>query len=127
MTVDQRAWTDESFEILLSHVLRAGVLVAATIVALGGVIYLSRHGHGMPEYGLFRGEPSDLRSLSGIISDARSLSGRGLIQLGLLLLIATPVARVIFSVVGFFRQRDWMYVAITMMVLLLLGYSLMSG
>ena len=71
--------------------------------------------------------PSDLRSLSGIISDARSLSGRGLIQLGLLLLIATPVARVIFSVVGFFRQRDWMYVAITMMVLLLLGYSLMSG
>ena len=81
--------------------LRAGVLVAATVVVCGGVVYLLRHGHASPEYRVFRGEPSDLRSISGIVSDARSLSGRGLIQLGLLLLIGTPIARVMFSVVGF--------------------------
>ena len=61
------------------------------------------------------------------MSDARSLSGRGLIQLGLLFLIATPIARVVFSVVGFLRQRDWTYVGITLVVLALLSYSLASG
>ncbi len=76
---------------------------------------------------VFRGEPGDLRSVSGTVSDARSLSGRGLIQLGVLLLIATPIARVAFSVGGFVRQRDWMYVGIAAIVLMLLAYALCSG
>ena len=122
-----KAWTDREFDTLLGHVLRAGVLVAATVVLSGGVVYLLRHGYGVPEYRVFRGEPGDLRSVRGIVSEARSLSGRGLIQLGLLLLIATPIARVVFSVAGFLRQRNWMYVVITLLVLTLLAYSLTNG
>ncbi len=80
-----------------------------------------------PTYSAFRGEPGALRSIDGIVAEALHLSGRGLIQLGLLVLIATPIARVIFSVVGFIRQRDWLYTAITVVVLALLGYSLLSG
>ena len=121
-----KAWTDRAFDTLLGHVLRAGVILAATVVVGGGVVYLMRHGYELPEYRVFRGEPGDLRTVGGILSDARSLSGRGLIQLGLLLLIATPVARVVFSVVGFLRQRNWMYVTITLLVLTLLGYTLTS-
>ena len=127
MGAQSTEWTDEAFDSLLGHVLRAGVLVAATVVVCGGVVYLVRHGQSVPEYHIFRGEPADLRSVRGIVSDARSLSGRGLIQLGLLLLIATPIARVMFSVVGFLRQRNWIYVAMTLVVLLLLAYSLTSG
>ena len=58
-----------------------------------------------------------------------SLHGRprGLIQFGLLLLIATPVARVAFSVFGFTQERDWVYVVITLIVLALLVYSLSGG
>ena len=52
------------------------------------------------------------------------LGGRGIIQLGLLLLIATPVARVVFSVIGFVRQRDFVYVVLTLIVLAVLLYSL---
>jgi uncharacterized membrane protein len=55
------------------------------------------------------------------------LNPLGLIQLGLLLLIATPVARVVFSVAGFAIERDWMYVVITLLVLLTLLYSLASS
>ena len=127
MGAQSTAWTDREFDTLLGHVLRAGVLVAATVVLSGGVVYLLRHGYEVPEYRVFRGEPGDLRFVRGIVSDAWSLGGRGLIQLGLLLLIATPIARVMFSVVGFLRQRNWMYVAITLVVLLLLAYSLTSG
>ena len=90
-------------------------------------MYLFRHGESLPHYHVFRGEPPDLRSVRGIVSDARSLSGRGLIQRGLLVLIATPIARVVFSIVGFLRQRDWTYVVISLVVLALLSYSLASG
>lgn len=119
--------SDEAFDTLLGNVLRTGVLLSAAVVSLGGFVHLIRHGHEIADYRVFRGEPGDLRSVAGIVNDARSFSGRGLIQLGLLCLIATPVARVMFSVVGFARQRNAMYVAITSVVLMLLLYSLSGG
>jgi len=61
------------------------------------------------------------------IGEARSFSGRGIIQLGLLLLVATPVARVSFSVAALALRRDWTYVAITLIVLAALGHSLLGG
>ncbi|HWK10450.1 MAG TPA: DUF1634 domain-containing protein [Vicinamibacterales bacterium] len=118
---------DEAFEELLGRVLRAGVVLAAVVVSAGGALYLFRHAGEVPAYGVFRGEPGDLRSIAGIVSDARTLSARGVIQLGLLLLIATPIARVIFALIGFARQKNWMYVGISAIVLTLLAYSLAGG
>jgi uncharacterized membrane protein len=120
-------WTDEEFDTLLGNVLRAGVLISAAIVAWGGLVYLSDHAVFTPDYHVFRGEPGDLRSVRGIISDAKALNGRGLIQLGVLVLIATPIARVVFSVIGFASQRDWLYVVVTLVVLILLIYSVTTG
>jgi len=117
----------EAFEVLLGHVLRAGVVLAAIVVSAGGVIFLMKHGGELPAYGTFRGEPGNLRSIAAILSEARTLSGRGVIQLGLLLLIATPVARVFFALVGFGREKNWMYVGISAIVLALLAYSLAGG
>ena len=68
-----------------------------------------------------------MRTISGILHEALVLSGRGLIQLGLLILIATPIARVAFSFFAFLYQRDWLYVVVTLMVLGLLLYSLVGG
>jgi uncharacterized membrane protein len=117
-------WTDRHVEEMIGSLLRFGVLVAAVVVLLGGAVYLVRHGREQPHYGVFLGEPTDLRRVAGIARDAGALSGRGLIQLGLLLLIATPVARVAFSAVAFALQRDRTYVAITLVVLALLLLSL---
>jgi uncharacterized membrane protein len=52
--------------------------------------------------------------------------GRGLIQLGLLLILV-PVVRVAIAAFAFHRQRDRLYVAISLLVLGLLLYSLLSG
>lgn len=120
-------WADQQLDELLAHVLRAGVFLSAGIVALGGGLFLAHHGFDHPSYHVFRGEPVLLRSVGGIIETAGSLSGRGLVQLGLLLLIATPIIRVLCSVAGFARQRDWLYVGITLTVLLLLMFSLLGG
>lgn len=120
-------WSDEQFDIVLAQVLRAGVLLSAAVVVCGGVVFLATHGFERPSYHVFRGEPIPLRSVHGVVTEALHLHGRGLVQLGLLLLIATPIARVVFSIVGFVRQRDWLYVAITLIVLALLSYSLLAG
>ncbi|HOW18927.1 MAG TPA: DUF1634 domain-containing protein [Phycisphaerae bacterium] len=120
----KRAWTDERMEVIVGHLLRVGVLTAALVVLFGAGVYLVRHGSGSPDYGVFRGEPEELRSLSGIIRSVLSFRGRGLIQLGLVLLIATPVARVAFCVFAFARARDRLYVIVTLIVLSALLFSL---
>ena len=120
-------WNDLRMELTIGRLLRAGVLLSATVVAAGGLIYLARHGHAIASYRNFQGELSPLRNLTGIVHGALQMSGRGIIQLGLLLLIATPVARVIFSAVAFALERDYLYVAFTLTVLAILAYSLLGG
>jgi uncharacterized membrane protein len=122
-----RGWTDEQVEYAVGNLLRIGVAVAAVLVLAGGVWYLIRSGGTLPDYAVFRGEPSDLRTVSGIIHEALSLHTRGLIQLGLLLLIATPVARVAFSIAAFALQGDRTYLVVTLIVFALLVYSLLGG
>ena len=124
---NSRAWTDQRFEELIANLLRTGVLLSATVVFVGAVIYLVRYGFSPADYRVFRGEPTELKSVQGIVGYALHLHGRGLIQLGLLLLIATPVARVAVSVFGFARERDRMYVGFTLAVLVVLLYSLFGS
>jgi uncharacterized membrane protein len=123
----ESAWTDRRIENFLGNLLRAGVIFSAVIVFCGAVLYLARHGHAAADYRVFQGEPTDLRTVAGILRDAADLSGRGIIQLGLLFLIATPVARVIFSIWGFAAERDRMYVAFTVIVLAILIFSLVGS
>jgi uncharacterized membrane protein len=119
--------SDEQLEQILGNLLRAGVLVSGVVVLAGGILYLLRYGSAVPHYQVFSGEPADLCHARGILSDALALQSRGLIQLGLLLLVATPVARVLFSLVGFAIQRDRTYVAVTLIVLAVLIYGLAGG
>jgi uncharacterized membrane protein len=115
--------SNEQLDIVVSRLLRTGVALSAAIVFVGGSTFLVRHGLEMPDYRVFRGEPADLRSLRGIFHDALALRGRAVIQLGLLLLIATPVARVAYLVFAFARQRDRLYSTIALIVLVLLAYG----
>jgi len=118
------AWNDQKIEGIIGNLLRIGVGTAAAVVLVGAAAYLVRHGFGHANYRVFRGEPSDLRTLRGIVRAALGLHPRGIIQLGLVLLIATPVARVAFSVFAFAVERDRMYVVFTLMVLGILILSL---
>jgi len=118
-------WTEYQFEQVMGNLLRAGVILSAGIVAIGGVIYLAQHGMEQPNYQIFRGEPVEFRVLPNIVKSGLTLERRrSLIQLGLLVLIATPILRVAFSGYVFARQGDRTYVAITLIVLVTLLYSL---
>jgi uncharacterized membrane protein len=121
-------WTDERVEQVIGNLLRAGVILSALVVLAGGILYLAREG-GRPaqEHRVFREGAVQLRHPGDVLRDAWHLHSDGLIELGLLLLIATPIVRVLFSVVAFAVQHDRTYVVITLIVLGILLYSLFSG
>ena len=120
-------WTDQKVEVVIGNLLRTGVILSATVVLIGALIFLARHGSSSADYRVFKGEPNDLRSVPGIIERSIHLSGRGIIQLGLLILIATPVARVAFAIYGFAAEGDRLYVGFTILVLAVLLYSLIGS
>jgi uncharacterized membrane protein len=120
-------WNDVRIESIIGVLLRTGVILAAAVVLFGAVLYLSQHRHEIPNYSAFHGEPKSLKSPKEIIDGVMQLNARAIIQLGLLLLIATPVARVLFSAIAFAIERDLMYVAITLLVLAILLLSLFGA
>lgn len=117
---------DKKTQAIIGSLLRTGVFLSAAIVIIGAFMLLARHGDSRHTYSIFRGEPAELRTLAGIAHGARRGEPGAIIQLGLLLLIATPIARVLFSAFAFAFERDWMYVLITLIVLSVLLYSLFS-
>ena len=124
MNAPARAMSDKRAEEIIGILLRTGVTIAAIVVFAAGVPYLIQHGSAKLDYHVFRGEPDHLRHISGIIQSSIALNPAAIIQLGILILIATPVARVAFSVFAFAGERDWLYVIVTLIVLALLLFSL---
>lgn len=118
------SWNDKRIENWVGYMLRTGVLLAAAIVLIGGVIYLAHSYGARPDYSQFHGESSQLMTVSGILHGVASFDPRSIIMLGLLILIATPIARVGMCVVGFLLEGDRLYVAVSSVVLLILLYSL---
>ncbi len=112
--------TDEQVDILIAKILRGGVSISAATVLVGGVWYLVENGGSRPDYSHFH-EAHGIGALLGL--PAPEL----VVLSGLLLLVATPVARVLFSVFAFAAERDWMYVAFTLIVLTILLVSIFSG
>lgn len=125
MSSSKCTWTEPQLEKIIGTLLRVGVMLAAVVMFGGGVLYLIRHGAISPDYRVFHGEPADLRRVSGIVTDALSLQSRGIMQLGLLLLVATPIARVAFCLFALPQQRDRTYV-VTLIVFAVLLYSLVG-
>jgi uncharacterized membrane protein len=119
--------SDRIIEQFISNLLKYGVLLASTVVFVGGVLYLMRHGAEPADYQFFHGEPAQFCSPLGVVQAVLSGDPRGIIQLGTLLLIATPVARVAFSLLVFLWQRDLIYVFVTSFVLAGLIYGLVGA
>ena len=59
--------SEKRFEALIGLLLRTGVALAASVVLAGGIFYLTKYGGVKPDYSIFRGEPSDLRSIGGVV------------------------------------------------------------
>jgi len=109
-------------EIWISYVLRGGVVIAAAIIAAGLLVFVL-HGSAPSTAAALRAlhtGPDARLSLGYLAASMRGGHGRGIIYLGLLALILTPVARVAMTAVLFIVQRDRIFTAVTCVVLLIL-------
>jgi uncharacterized membrane protein len=123
MSLLKRKIQDTDLEMVIGQLLRYGVLLSSVIVAAGGIIYLYRHGTQAPLYRQFKGEPSKMKEIKPLWQAVLRGEGRPLIQLGLMVLVATPIARILFSVFGYLLEKDYLYTVITMVVLLVILWN----
>jgi uncharacterized membrane protein len=115
---------DRDIENIMGNLLRYGVLASLFVVLIGAAFYLLQHGSETPNYKKFLGEPKRLSELKQVWYSAFQGRGRSIIQLGLFILIATPIARIVFSIIGYILERDYLYIIITVIVLGVILFSL---
>ena len=125
MNTESKRWSDHDVEQIVGRLLQVGVLTATVVVAIGAVALLVMHGSSPVNFSQFRGDTMELRSIRAVLHGVAARDPRAIVQLGLILLIATPVARVALTLVAFMLQRDRLYVALTTVVLAVLLYGLL--
>lgn len=118
---------DTDMQIVIGWILRVGVLLSMSIIFIGGIIYLYRHGQVTADYHTFKSVPDFVHNWPGIFNGIITFRGRAIIQAGIILLIATPIIRVVFSAIGFVLEKDYLYTGITLLVLLIILTSMLSG
>ncbi|HEY9791173.1 MAG TPA: DUF1634 domain-containing protein [Candidatus Obscuribacterales bacterium] len=119
--------SEKLLDVLISNVLRGGLIVASSLMIVGGIIYFWHATTAPTEYSHFVLEPTQLRTLSGILTLAFKGDGEGIMQLAVVVLLATPFLRVVASLLMFLREKDWKYVVVSLVVLSVLLYSLFAG
>jgi len=115
---------DHRIEDMMGRLLQAGVVLASSVVLIGGLFYLRAHSGTTKNYRTFTSEPASLRHPVELFRLLMTGDAAAIIQLGVLLLIATPIARVVFAAIGFAVERDRLYVAISLVVLAVLIFGL---
>jgi len=118
--------SDTAIHRRMTAALRLLTAVAGMVILAGGILLLVRHGNAVTGFHTFTGEPTSLRLVSQIVVGALQGHALPLVQFGILLLIATPVIRVLFVGIGYVVERDWLYVAVAVIVLAVLGSSLIG-
>lgn len=119
-------FNDHNMETIMGRVLQIGVLLASFVMLIGGILYVREQHGAKPDYHVFSSEPRSLRHFPGIAHGIAAGDPAALIQCAVLLLIATPVARVVFALIAFAIERDKLYIAVSAIVLAVLLYGFLK-
>lgn len=118
---------DESFEVLISTVLKIGVALSSFLILFGLVLFLIQHGSGS-SYKSYTSKsfsyPHNLKALSSSLASFKAI---GIITLGSLLLILTPMFRVASSIIVFIKTKELPMILVTVVVLVVLIGSFILG
>lgn len=117
-------FADKDIQVILGTLLRVGVIASMAVVFVGGVIYLSMYSSDMIDYEIFNPQKTPYSSILMIFHGLLTLDGKAIIQFGTLLLIFTPVTRIVFSIFSFLIEKDYLYVLIGLFVLGIILISL---
>jgi len=119
---------DKDIQLTIGALLRYGIWTSLFVSITGGVLYLIKHYPEVVHYDNFKGEDTNLfQLLSATLQGAGKGNARDIIMTGILLLFLTPVLRIIFSLVAFFLEKDYLYTAITLIVIIIIALSISFG
>ncbi|GGE53477.1 putative membrane protein [Pedobacter psychrotolerans] len=118
---------DKDIQVILGTLLRAGVIISMTIVLIGGIIFLIHNKGVITDYKVFKPELAKFSSIAAIFKGLLTFHGDAIVQFGILMLIFTPVARIIFAIFSFLIERDYLYVLIGLIILAIITISLNGG
>jgi uncharacterized membrane protein len=118
---------DKDMQAIIGWILRIGVILSMAVVFIGGILFIYNHGHSIPDYSVFKGVPNFIDNTGGIVNGVINFKGQAIIMLGIMLLIATPILRVAFAAIGFLIEKDYLYTTISLIVLLIITASMISG
>jgi uncharacterized membrane protein len=117
-------FVDKDVQQLLGTLLRVGVIISSGVILLGGIIFFSTQANEVVSFANFNPEQTKFSSFSTIFEGLKTFDGLAIVQFGVLLLIFTPIARVVFSIFSFLIEKDYMYVVIGIIVLCVIITSL---
>lgn len=118
---------DKKMEVAMGRLLQFGVLLASVVVSAGGLMYVGAHAHSVVSYRTFASKPVQIQHPLELMHRVLAGNAAAIIQLGVLILVATPIARVTFAVIAFAVERDRLYVGISLLVLAVLAFSLLHA
>lgn len=118
---------DKDIQVILGTLLRAGVIISMTIVLIGGVIFLVHNKGVITDYKVFKPELAKFSSIAAIFKGVSTFHGDAIVQFGILMLIFTPIARIVFAIFSFLIERDYLYVLIGIIILAIITISLNGG
>ncbi|MDQ1140072.1 DUF1634 domain-containing protein [Pedobacter agri] len=126
-TAKKQNINDKDIQVVLGTLLRAGVIISMSIVLIGGVVFLIHNNGIITDYKVFKPELSKFSSIAAIFKGLSTFHGDAIVQFGILMLIFTPIARIIFAIFSFFLERDYLYVLIGFIILAIITISLNGG
>lgn len=120
-----KTFRDKDLQALIGNLLRIGVVIAMTIVVGGLILFLFEHGRETAHYETFTDE--GVFRLQKFLDELGSGRSSAIIELGVMVLIATPIARVLFTMIGFWLEKDRLYTFIALLVLCIIVISMLMG
>ncbi|GAA3959984.1 DUF1634 domain-containing protein [Pedobacter ginsengiterrae] len=126
-TAKKENLNDRDIQVILGTLLRAGVIISMSIVLVGGFIFLIHNKGVITDYKVFKPELSKFSSIASIFKGILTFQGDAIVQFGVLMLIFTPIARIVFAIFSFLIERDYLYVLIGLIILTIITISLNGG
>lgn len=123
----RKNFTDVDLNRSVGNLLRLGV-VLSVITSLAGFVKLFSEGFKMPKkYSSLEMGTSSEKVWGHFWDSLCKGEGMAIIQLGILLLIFTPLMRIVFALIGYLKEKDYVYVVISSIVLAIMAISFLTG
>lgn len=124
----QGKFGEKDFQLIIGNLLRYGVWISLAVAFMGGIIYLLNHGNELENYSTFYENDNNIfKVIINIYNGVVQGQGESIILLGIILLFITPILRLLISLIVFYFEKDYLYVFITMIVILIIGTSIFFG